>query len=125
MIPVNYLKSHEIWRNAQIIGTQSIPYIVILATQGYSHEVALGMVFTGFFGGMAIAKTQIDSTPNLYLPKAVPLTRNPLEAVANSVQATAVEEAIKVVSQNNDFGRIVEDVKKAQNLFNIFKGFVK
>ena len=125
MIPVNYFQSRELYKNVQIIGTQSIPYIVILATQGYSHEVALGMVFTGFFGGMAIAKTQNDSTENLYLPKAIPFTRNPLEAVNNSVQATAVEAAIKVVTKNNDFGRIVEDVKKAQNLFGVFRGLIK
>ena len=125
MIPVNYFKSPELYKNVQIVGTQCVPYILILASQGYSLEVVLGMVFTGFFGGMAIAKTQIDSTPNLYLPKEIPLTRNPIEAVRNSIEVTAVEEAIKVATKDGDFGRIVEDVKTAQNLFNRFRGLIK
>lgn len=95
-VAVNYFQSTEFLNTVQIVGTTSIPYIVLIAKTGFSVEAVLTFVFAGLVGGVVKAKKDLELSPNLYTPVGVAGT-DPNQAIAYVAQNIALEQAAEQV----------------------------
>jgi hypothetical protein len=102
-VAVNYFRSTEFLNTVQVVGTTSIPYIVLIAKAGFSVEAVLTLIFAGLVGGVVKAKKDLELSPNLYTPIGVAGT-DPNQAIAYVAHNIAIEKAteqvIPVAAQN-------------------------
>ena len=106
-VAVNYFQSTEFLNTVQIVGTTSIPYIVLIAKTGFSVEAVLTFVFAGLVGGVVKAKKDLELSPNLYTPVGVAGT-DPNQAIAYVAQNIALEQATREVIPRAASDRINE-----------------
>ena len=111
MRPCSYFQSKEFYRNVAIIGTQSTVYLAAIATQGFTIQNTLALIFGGIFGGLAIAKGDLDINKNLYTPPVLP-HRNPEEAIANCAKTIAIQTAVSQVlgEEKSDVASIASSI---------------
>jgi hypothetical protein len=115
-IPFNYLKSKEFFRMVSIVGSQSIIYCVAIAQNGLTTETGLALLFGGIFGGIAIAKGDLDVHKNLYTPKLLP-HRNIESALKNCAKEIAIATVIEHVigDRKTDVVHEIADVLESNN----------
>ncbi len=114
MRPCTYFRSKEFYRNVSIVGTQSIVYLVAIAQQGITLENTLGLLFGGIFGGMAIAKGDLDTNKNLYTPKLLP-HRDREDAIANCAKTIAIQTAVnQLLGEKSEVAAIASDILQGQ-----------
>jgi hypothetical protein len=115
-IPFNYFKSKEFYRMVSIVGSQSIIYCVAIAQQGFNTETGLALLFGGVFGGIAIAKGDLDVHKNLYTPKLLP-HRNVQDALKNCAKEIAIATVIENVigDRKADVVHEITDVIESNN----------
>jgi len=106
-VAVNYFRSAEFYNTVQVIGSMSIPYVVLISKVGFTLETALTLLFSGIVGGMAKAKKDLELSPNLYTPIGVAGT-DPNQAIAYVAKNIALEQATHEVISNAASDRIEE-----------------
>ena len=106
-IALNYFYSDEFINSIQVIGTMSLPYIVIISKTGFTWENMLTLLFSGIVGGIAKARKDLKANPNLYTPVGIAGT-DPEEAIAHVAKNIAIEQATQEVISSAASDRINE-----------------
>lgn len=106
-VALNYFQSSEFWNTLQVIGSMSIPYIVLISKAGFNLETILTLLFSGIIGGIAKVRKDLEISPNLYTPVGIAGT-NPSQAIAYVAHNIALEQATREVISKNANDRINE-----------------
>jgi hypothetical protein len=65
------------------VGTVSTPFLIAIATTGFSLANLLALLFSGILTGCLLAAKEMQIHQNLYTNELLPLGRNKTEAVRN------------------------------------------
>jgi predicted nucleotidyltransferase len=106
-VALNYFRSAEFFNTVQVIGSMSIPYVVLISKVGFTWETSLTLLFSGIIGGMAKARKDLELSPNLYTPEKV-FGTDEKDAIAYVAKNIALEQATREVISKNASDRINE-----------------
>ena len=122
-VALNYFWSSEFLNTLQIVGSTSIPYIVLMSKTGVSLEGVLTFVFMGVIGGIVKAKKDLQANPNLYTPVGV-LGTDPKEARLYAAQNVAVQKATEQVipqAANDRINEVANDILNSVPVSDLLK----
>jgi hypothetical protein len=109
-VALNYFYSSEFLNTLQVVGITSTPYIALIAKTGFSLDGILMLLFAGIIGGIAKARKDLETSPNLYTPVGL-IGTDPAQAIAYVAHNIALEQATREVISKNASDRINEVAK--------------
>tara|TARA_R110000868_G_C10800053_1_gene756994 strand:- start:570 stop:1001 length:432 start_codon:yes stop_codon:yes gene_type:complete len=126
-VAVNYFQSTEFLNTVQVVGTTSIPYIVLISKTGFSLEAVLTLVFAGLVGGVVKAKKDLELSPNLYTPVGVAGT-DPNQAIAYVAHNIAIEKATDHVipsAAREVINEVADEILETTSIPDLLRPFAK